>query len=254
MHASAAIALLAAVSMLPVGNVGAEEIKVLASVGIKAALDELVPRFERATGHDVTAAFDLASVLRASIDGGEPFDVAILTPPLLDELVASGAVAAGSRSPVARVGLGLMVRGGAAKPDVSSVESFERALLDARSVTYATAGASGVAFVATVEALGIADEVLAKARPAASPEEVSANVIGGLADVAVLPVSEILPVAGAELGGVFPADVQTYVVMAAGIAVQSTRPSAARELISFLLSPANDDVIEASGMQRVPRE
>lgn len=252
--ASIVVRLLAVAAVLPLGNAGAEEIRVLSSVGIKAVVDELAPRFERATGHEVTAVFDLASVLKTRIDGGEPFDVAILTPPPLDALIANGTVAPETRAVVARVGLGLMIRAGAPKPDVSTVESFERTLLNARSVTYATAGASGVAFVATIQQLGIAGEVQARARPAATTEEVIANVTGGLADLAVLPVSEILPVAGAELGGVFPAAVQTYVLMAAGVRAESAAAAAAREFVAFLLAPANTDVVAASGMERVPPE
>jgi molybdate transport system substrate-binding protein len=228
----------------------AEEVRVLSSVGIRAVLDELVPEFERATSHDVTAVFDLASVLKTKIEGGEPFDVAILTPPLLDDLIAKGIVSAETRSVVARVGLGLMIRAGAPKPDVSSVAAFERAFRDAKSITYATAGASGIAFVATIERLGIAEAIEANATPAASGEEVAANVTSGVADLGVLPISEILPVQGAELGGVFPAEVQTYVVMVAGSNAQSSANAAAKELVAFLLSPANSAVIRAKGMER----
>ena len=125
---------------------GAEEIRVLSSVGIKAVVEELAPQFEQATKHKVTTVFDLAGVLKTRIEGGEPFDVAILTPALLDELISKGTVSSASRAEVARVGLGLMIRAGAPKPDVSTVEAFRKTLLAARSITYATTGASGVAF------------------------------------------------------------------------------------------------------------
>ena len=231
------------------GTAQAEEIRVLSSVGIKTVIDELAPQFERATKHKVVTVFDLASVLKTKIDGGEPFDVAILTPPLLDDLIAKGRVTSASRSVVARVGLGLMIRAGSRKPDVSTVEAFRRTLVDARSITYATAGASGVAFVATIEKLGIAAQVKAKARPAASGDEVNANILNGASDLAVLPVSEILPVKGAELGGVFPPDVQTYVQMAAGVSAKA-QGSAARDFVAFLMSAANTPVIRAKGMER----
>jgi molybdate transport system substrate-binding protein len=227
----------------------AEEIKVLSSVGIKAVVDELAPRFEKTTKHKVTTVFDLASVLKTKIEGGEPFDVAILTPALLDDLIAKGKVASTSKSMVARVGLGLMIRAGAPKPDVSSVDAFKRTLLNAKAITYASAGASGVAFVATIEKLGIAGAIKAKAKVAASGDEVNANITNGAADLAVLPISEILPVRGAELGGVFPAEIQTYIVMAAGVNT-SARVAAAREFVTFLMSPANSAVIQAKGMER----
>ena len=230
----------------------ADDIKVLASNGIKAVVEDLAPMFERQTKHKVSMTFDLASVLKTRVDGGEPFDVVILTPPLLDDLIAKGIVTSATRSVVARVGLGLMIRAGARKPDLRTVESFKRTLVDAKSVTYATAGASGVAFVATIEKLGVAAAVKAKARPAASGEEVSTNITSGAADLAVLPISEILPVKGAELGGVFPADVQTYVVMAAGAGARSAHAAAAKEFVAFLMSAANNGVIKAKGMERVP--
>jgi molybdate transport system substrate-binding protein len=239
----------AAVMLLQTGGASAEEIRVLSSVGIKAVVDDLVPQFEKATKHKVTTVFDLASALKTRMEGGEPFDVAILTPPLLDDLIAKGRVTAASKSNVARVGLGLMIKAGARKPDAGTVDAFKRALLAAKSITYATAGASGVAFMATVKQLGIAEAI--STRPAASGEEVNANILGGASDLAVLPISEILPVKGAELGAVFPADVQTYVVMSAGVSAK-TAGSAAKEFVAFLMSPANDAVIKMKGMERLP--
>ena len=249
-HITAAARLVGLAVLLHGTAAHAEEIRVLSSNGIKAVVDELAPQFEKATKHKVTTVFGLASALKTRIDGGERFDIAILTPPLLDDLIAKGTVAAASRSVVARVGLGLMIRAGARKPDVSTVDAFTRTLLDARSISYATAGASGVAFVATIEKLGIGAAIKAKARPAASGEEVSANITSGASDLAVLPVSEILPVRGAELGGLFPAEVQTYVLMAVGVSAKM-QGSAAKDFVTFLMSPANSAVIRAKGMERV---
>jgi molybdate transport system substrate-binding protein len=227
----------------------AEEIRVLSSLGIKAVVEDLAPKFEKSSKHKVTTVFDLASVLKAKIDLGEPFDVAILTPTLLDELIAKGKVASASKSVVARVGLGLMTKAGAKKLDVGTVDAFKRTLLDAKSITYAAAGASGVAFVATIDKLGIADALKTKSRLAASGDEVNTNITGGAADLAVLPVSEILPVKGAQLGGVFPAEIQTYIVMAAGVSA-GTKAAAAQQFVTFLMSPANSPVIKAKGMDR----
>jgi molybdate transport system substrate-binding protein len=229
----------------------ADEIRVLSSVGIKAVIDELAPEFEKATRHKVTTVFDLASTLKTKIDGGAPFDVAILTPPLLDDLNTKGLVTSASRTAVARVGLGLMIKAGTKKPNVSSIDAFRRTLLDARSITYASAGASGVAFLAIVEKMGIAPQIKVKAKPVASGEDVNANITNGVAELAVLPVSEILPVKGAELGGVFPAEVQTYVVMTAGVSAKA-QGNAANEFVTFLMSPANDAVVKAKGMERLP--
>ncbi|HEU4688392.1 MAG TPA: substrate-binding domain-containing protein [Vicinamibacterales bacterium] len=238
-------------ALLQATAASADEIRVLSSVGIKAVIDELAPQFEKATQHKVTTTFDLASTMKTKIEGGAPFDVAILTPPLLDDLIAKGLVTSASRTAVARVGLGLMIKSGAKKPNVGSLDAFRRTLLDAKAITYASAGASGVAFLAIVEKMGIATQIKVKARPVASGEEVNANITSGAADLAVLPVSEILPVKGAELGGVFPAEVQTYVVMAAGASAKA-QGSAANEFVSFLMSPANDAVVKVKGMERLP--
>jgi molybdate transport system substrate-binding protein len=240
---------LAAALWLHAAPAGAEEIRVLSSVGIKTVIDVLGPQFEKATKHKVTTTFDLASVLKTRIEGGEAFDVAILTAPLVDELISKGKIASASRTEVARVGLALMIRAGAPKPDVSTVDAFRKTLLGARSVTYVTTGASGVAFLATIEKMGIADAIKAKAKPAANGEQVNANILSGASDLAVLPISEILPVRGAEVGGVFPAGVQTYVVMTAGVNPTS-RSAVAREFISYLMLAPNSAVVRNTGMER----
>ena len=240
---------LAAATWLHGTPAGADEIRVLSSVGIKAVIDVLGPQFERATKHKVTTTFDLAGVLKTRIEGGEPFDVAILTAPLLDELISKGKIAAATRTEVARVGLGLMIRAGAPKPDVSTAEAFRKTLLGAKSITYVTTGASGVAFLATIEKMGIADAINAKAKPAANGEVVNANILNGAADFAVLPISEILPVKGAEVGGVFPAAVQTYVVMTAGVNANA-KSAVAREFIAYLMLAPNSAVVRDKGMER----
>ena len=227
----------------------AEEIRVLSSVGIKAVIEVLGPQFEQATKHKVTATFDLAGTLKTRIEGGEPFDVAILTPPLLADLISKGKVASTGHVEVARVGLGLMIRAGSPTPDVSSVDGFRKTLLGAKSITYAATGASGVAFIAILERLGIADAIKAKARPAANGDQVNANIITGLSDLAVLPISEILPVKGAALGGVFPAPVQTYVIMAAGVSANA-RSRVGQDFVAFLMSATNTAVVRDKGMER----
>jgi len=249
MKRSHIIAAFVVAALLRGAGVSAEEIRVLSSVGIKAVVDELAPQFEKATKHKVTTVFGLAGAHKTKIEEGEPFDVAILTPPLLDDLIAKGRISAASKSTIARTGLGLMIKAGARKPDIGNVDAFKRTLLAAKSITFASAGASGVAFVATAKQLGIADAI--KTKPAASGEEVNANILSGSSDLAVLPISEILPVKGAELGGVFPADVQTYVIMAAGVNAKASG-NAARDFVAFLMSPANNAVIKTKGMERLP--
>lgn len=227
----------------------AEDIKVFSSVAMRAVVEELAPRFERDTRHRVVPTFGLAAGLKGRIEGGEPFDLAILTPAQIDDLIKQGKAATASRAVIARTGLGLMLRAGGPKLDVGTVDAFKKTLLAAKSLTYVPAGASGVAFLATAKQLGIAQDLQAKTRPGASGEEVNANITGGIAEIAILPVSEILPVKGAILGGVFPADIQTYIVMAG--ATSNAASQAARDFLARLTSAANDGVIAAKGMERV---
>jgi molybdate transport system substrate-binding protein len=239
--------LLAVALVLNAAVAQADEIRVRASVAIKAAVEALAPTFEKTSKHTVKTVFDLSAAVKGQIEKGEPFDVVIIAPAQVEDLIAKGKVAAGSKTDVARVGLGMMIKAGARKPDMSSVDAFKKSLLVAKSITFAATGASGVAFLATVKQLGIADQI--KSKPVANPDEITANILSGAADLAVLPVSEILSVKGAELGGVFPKEVQTIVVMSAGVSA-STKGSAAKEFVSFLMSPANSPVFKEKGMER----
>jgi len=227
----------------------AADVKVFTSVALTAALNELSPIFEQKTGHKLVVDFNLAAVQKKRLVDGERADVIILTRSLMEDLAKENKLAPGNLVNVAGTPVALAARAGVPKPDISTVEAFKQTLLSAQSLTYVPAGASGVAFKATAEKLGLAAALEAKTRAAASGEEVNANVLGGLAAIAVLPVSEILPVQGAALGGVFPADVQTYIVMAG--ATSSTAPQAAREFLALLVARSTDAVIKAKGMERV---
>lgn len=228
----------------------AADIRVLCSNGLKAVFEELAPQFEKASGHKVVVTFGLAAGFKQQIDTGTAFDVAILTPALIDELIKSGKMAADSRAVIAKTGLGIMIRSGAAKPDVRTSDSFKKALVSAQSIAFAKEGASGVAFAALVERLAIAEALKGKLKPTASGEEVNNLVVSGGAQYGILPLSEILAVKGAELGGMFPSDVQTYITMATAVSANARQGAAGRELIKFLMAPAANSVIKARGMER----
>ncbi len=228
----------------------AAEIKVFCSNGIRAVVDELVPQFERATGHKVTLIFEPSTLLKKRIDAAEPFDLAVLTPALVDMAIKDGRMVADSRTVLARSGLGLSMRAGARKPDVSTVDGFKRALLGARSITYAQQGASAAPFEALVEKLGIAAQLKPKFVPRDTAVQVGEVVANGTVELGIAPVSEILPVKGVELVGAFPADVQSYVVMVAGVGASAKEKSAAGSFVAFLMAPANLPVIKAKGMER----
>jgi molybdate transport system substrate-binding protein len=228
----------------------ADDIAVLCSNGLKAVVETLAPKFERETNHHVVVKYGLAALLKQRIEEGEAFDVAVVTPAVIDDLIAHGRISIDTRTTIARSGLALEIRAGAPKPDLSTVDAFKRALLGARAIAYAKEGASGVAFAAIIQRLGIADELKARSRLTTTGEEVSAAVIGGDVEFGVLPLSEILPVRGAEVGGQFPADVQSYVVMVGGVNATSRRAGVSREFIRYLTAPAALPVIKAKGMER----
>jgi molybdate transport system substrate-binding protein len=228
----------------------AAEIRVLCSNGLKTVMEDLVPKFEKATGHKVAVTFGLAAGFKQRIEAGEAFDLAVLTPALIDDLIRQGKMAADSRAVIARTGLAVMIRAGARKPDMRTTESFKNALLAANGIAFAKEGASGVAFAALIDQLKIADKLKPKLKPTATGEEVHSLVVSRGAEFGILPLSEILGVPGAELGGMFPADVQTYITMAAAAGTKAGNGAAAGELIKFLVAPANLAAIKAKGMER----
>jgi len=221
---------------------------VLCSNGIKAAVEELAPRFERESHIKVSVTYDLAANLKRRIEGGAPFDVAIVTPAIADDLIKQGKLASDSRTTIARSDLAVEIRAGARKPDLSTVTAFTNALLNAKTIAYAKEGASGVLFQQTVAKLGIADKI--KGMPTSSGEAVSAAVVNGSAEFGILPVSEILPVKGAEVAGTFPSDVRTFIEMVGGVNAGSPRAAGARRFIAFLISPQAAPVLDKTGMAR----
>jgi molybdate transport system substrate-binding protein len=232
------------------GAATAAEIKVLCSVGIKAVVTELAPRFEAQTAHKLAVTYDLSANLARQIGAGVPFDVAILTPSLVDDAITRGNISPDSRTVIARSGLAVAIRAGARKPDTATVETFTRTLVQAKSLIYAKEGASGVAFAAIIDRLGIAGALKSKSVLAASGDDVGASVARGDVELGILPLSEILPVRGVEVLGLFPADVQSYIVMVGGTGTKAAQPNVAKDFLKFLTAPAVLSVLKARGMER----
>jgi len=244
------LALVALTALASAAPARADDIRVFSSVAMHAVVEDLAARFQRDTGHRVIATFGVAATLKGRIESGESFDLAILTPAQLDDLIKQSK-AAGPRMVIARSAMGLMVKAGAPKLDVSSVDAFKRTILAAKSLAYVPGSASGVAFLATAKQLGILQAVESKTQASTVADDVIANVTSGRAEVGIMPVSEILPAKGASLGGLFPAEVQTYIVMAG--AVSPKAPKAAQDFLAFLTARSSDAVITAKGMERVPQ-
>ena len=231
--------------------VSAAEIKVLTAGAMKAVVLELIPSFEAATGHKIVLDNDTAGGLQRRISGGEAVDVAIITPAVVDALIQSKHIAAGTRRDLAKVGIGVAVKAGAPKPDISTVEAFKAALVSAKSVAYIdpkAGGSSGIYFDKLLERLGIADVVRAKAKLKAGGY-VAELAASGEAEIAVHQISEILPVTGAVLVGPLPRDIQNMTVYAAGIGTGARDRAAAEALLAHLSSDAARRVLIAKGME-----
>ena len=246
----AAVAVLFVV--LPVRVAYAEDCIVMTSGAFAAAYLELAPGFERATKNTlVTAATSMGTgeqAIRARVARGEAVDVVIVDADALDDMVRNGLIVASSRVALARSGIGIAVRAGARKPDISSVDALKRALLAATSVAY-SASVSGDYLVKEVfPRLGIADQMKAKGRRI-ERERVGAVVARGEAEIGFQQLSELLPIQGIEVVGPLPSDVQRITTFSAGIAVRAQHPETAKALIDFLASRAASDVVARSGME-----
>src|SRR5262245_21888900 len=226
------------------------DVSVLCSTALKRVIEDLGPRFERASGQRLVMQYGTSTSLSQRIEKGEPFDLAVLTPELIDGLVAGGAIAAASRTSFARAPMALAIPSGAGKPDVTTTEALRAALIAAKSIAYAREGAAGLYFAGLIERLGIAREIRQKSVLAETGAQVSQAVATGGAEMGVLPLSEILGVKGVDVLGTFPRDVQGYALMVAGIGTGAANGRGARQFIEFLISPDATPVIERAGMER----
>jgi len=232
----------------------AAEVKILTTGAMKAVVLELLPQFEKETGHKAIVDNDTAGGVTRRVEGGEAVDVVVNTPNGLNALAGKGKVVSDSRANVARVGIGVVIKEGAPAPDIGSVDAFKRALLAAKSVAYidpAAGGSSGIYLSGLFEKLGIAAEIQPKAK-LKKGGYVAELIASGDAELGLHQISEILPVKGVKLVGPLPAEIQNYTVYAAAVAANAAQPDAARALIKLLTGPAADNVLKARGMERPP--
>jgi molybdate transport system substrate-binding protein len=230
----------------------AAEVKVLTAGAFKQVLLTLLPELEKQSGHKLIINNDTVGALSKRIEGGESFDLAVLTPAALENLTGKGKIAPGSSTKLARVGVGVVVKEGAPKPDITSVEAFKKALLAAKSIAYidpAAGGSSGIYVAGLLEKLGIAGEVKAKSK-LIHGGAVAEHIANGEAELGIHQISEILPVKGISLVGPLPAEIQNYTVYAAGIGAHTQARDAAKTLLNVLSGPAAADVLKSKGMER----
>ena len=245
-----------AAALLLTGAASAAEVRVMIPGGLTAAYKELVPEFERVTGNRVLTAYgpSMGTTINAipiRLERGEPADVLIMVGYALGDLIKQGKVVADSRVDLTKSLIGVVVKSGAPKPDISSADALKRALLAAKSIAYSDS-ASGV-YVSTkmFQRLGIADAVKDKARKIPA-EPVAGVVARGDAEIGFQQISELRPVAGVDIVGPLPSELQTVTIFSAGIATVSREPEAGRALIKFLASPAASAAIIKSGMEPIP--
>lgn len=225
------------------------DIRVYCSNGLRAVMQALVPAFEATSTYRVRLEFGPAATLLPRIDRGDAFDLAVLTPEAIDAAIASGRITQTSRVVLAQSRLGLAMKAGAPQPSIDTVDGLARTLRGARSVAYATQGASAKPFEAIVDRLGLAD-IRARYQLRETGAQVGEAVASGAAEFGVIPISEILPVPGVVVAGVFPPAVQSPLLMVGGIATQAVNRAGADALIRFLQAPAYRDTFRQRGMDR----
>ncbi len=226
----------------------ASEIKLLASVAMKDAYLELIPQFEKATGHKVSVAWSSTPDVQKRIAAGEAADLIILGDSGTEELIKQGKLVASSRVNFAKSGIGVAVRAGSPRPDISSADAVKRSVLAAKSVAY-SAGASGIYLVSMFQKLGISDQVKSKTATVKPGEPVGEVVARGEAEIGFHQVSELIPVKGIQILGPLPAEIQNITVYSGGIHSATKVADAATALVKFLTAPAAAPIIKKHGLE-----
>lgn len=247
------VATLAFVFLLLVGSAAqSAELKVLCANGMQTVMEDLTPKFERATGHKLLVTFATGGATIKRARGGEPAEVVIAPHRGIEGLVKDGKAQPDTVTALASTGISVAVRAGAPKPDISSPEALKRALLAAKSITYlnpADGGASGIHFANVLDRLGIANEMKSKTVFAPKAGAVGAFVASGEAEIGVIQYQLLFSVPGVEIVGPLPGDLQDTTVFSGAILSTARDPAAARALISFFRSPEATGVIKAKGME-----
>jgi molybdate transport system substrate-binding protein len=242
----------AAALIVTTGAAHAAEIDAMITTAMKAAVDELAPPFERASGHELRITYGPSGGLARRLNAGEPADLIVVDSKALDELIKQGKVAPG-RTDVARTGIGIAVRKGAPKPDVSSPEALKRALLAAKSIGHTAPAGGGVTaahVMGVFDKLGIAAEVTPKVKLAAGGPNgrVSVLVSSGEVEIGLQQVSELMSNPEVEVIGMLPAELQQITTYSAGATTSARQAEAAKALIKALTAPSAAPIYKAKGL------
>ncbi len=247
-----AIAATALAVLTATASANAAEIDALISTAVKTATDEIVPPFERANGHKLRAVYGPSGGLTRRFDNGEPADLIIVDSAAIDALIKQGKLV-GGRTDFARTGIGIAVKKGAAKPDVSSAEALKRALLAAKTVGHTAPAGGGITamhLLRTFEKLGIASEVAAKTKLAAGGPNgrVSVLVSSGEAEIGLQQVSELMSNPEVEVIGMLPAELQQITIYSAAVTAGAKQPDAAKALIAAIAAPSTLPIYKSKGL------
>ena len=247
------VALVLAGLLIFAGAARAAEIHVITSGGFTAAFLELVPEYERATGNKIEVGFGPSmgttrDAIPVRLDRGETIDIVIMASTALDDLIKQGKVRSGSRIDLVKPLIGMAVKTGAPRPDISSVDALKRTLLAAKSIAYSDS-ASGV-YLSTVlfPKLGVWDQIKSKSRKIEA-DPVGGVVASGQAEIGFQQISELRRVKGIDIVGELPPGAQTVTIFSAGIPATAKQPEAAKALIQWLASPAAVAAIKKSGLE-----
>jgi molybdate transport system substrate-binding protein len=241
-------ALILGLALLPVAAAKAVELRVIAGGSLTTLLnDDLGPQFEKASGHKLSIHFDSMPNIVARINSGTPFDLAIVPIDVFKDAAAKAHFVPGPTIDIARVGYGVAVRAGAAKPDVSTPDTLKKTLLDASSIAFVPSSAAGAYVIKVFERLGIAEEMKAKTKAQVGPPQIAPAVSRGEAELGVF-LTNVLVAPGVELAGSFPADLQQELIFTAAVATDAKEADAAQAFIRFLTTPAAAAAIKAGGM------
>ena len=225
------------------------ELKVISGPATAGVLAQVEPQFERETGYTVTKKGGVTGVLKQLIESGEPFDVALIPAPLMDNFVHEGKILAATDIRFVRVGMGIATRAGAAKPDLSSVPAFKQALLKAKSITFVPTGEAANQLSKVLAQLGIAEKVKSKLQPRQTVPACIEAVASGQAELYVSLTNIIAAGKGIELAGPFPPELQHYLVISAGVSSAAKEPKAAEALIKLLTSGSVKPIIRSKGLE-----
>src|SRR3954470_19523491 len=236
-----------ALVLSPSTNVQAAELKVLAGEAIMSVWADIKPEFERPSGHKLEIFFGTTPNLIKEATSGKPFDVGVVPVEVMQDAAARARFAAGATIDVARVGLGVAVRAGAARPDITTPDTLKASLIRAQSIATLPASAAGAQVMKTFERLGVSDAIKGKLQAKAAPAEVVQAVAKGEAELGIFLVN-VLTAPGLDVVGPFPAELQQEIVFTAAPALDTTHAEAAEALIAYLKSPEAIAIIKARGM------